>query len=119
MIEKRRSQRLPVNIKLTISDLYNQNRHGIHNLSSPIEVINISKHGIGFISECILPIGFYFNAKLDMDDSEHPFFTIVKIIHNSPISKSEYRYGAEFTNLTPEHELLIENFIKLFKSSSS
>ncbi|RDU23918.1 PilZ domain-containing protein [Anaerosacchariphilus polymeriproducens] len=118
MIEKRRSQRLPVNIKLTISDLYNQNNQGIHNLSSPIEVINISKYGIGFISECILPIGFYFNAKLSIDKSEQPVFTIVKIIHNSPINKSEYRYGAEFTDLTPENALLIENFVRLYKSSS-
>lgn len=115
MLEKRRSQRLPVNIKLTISDLYNQNNTGVHNLSSPIEVINISKHGFGFISECILPVDYYINAQLDFDESDFPFFTLVKIIYNFPIDKSYYRYGAEFSDLSSENALLIENFLQQLK----
>lgn len=115
MVEKRRSQRLPVNIKLTVSDLYNQNNNGVHNLSSPIELIDISKHGFGFISECILPVNYYINAQLDFEDYILPIFTLVKIIYTLPISKSQYRYGAEFSNLSSENTKLIEEFLQQLK----
>lgn len=111
MIEKRRSKRLPVKIEFTISDLYKQANNGFHNLSLPIEIIDISKYGFGFISECILPIHYYINAQSEFEQTNLPLFTDVKIIHDSAIDKFHYRYGAEFINLSIQNELLLENYI--------
>ncbi len=97
MEEKRRSKRFPVHIELCICDLFKQDTTGIHDLDSPIEVIDISRHGIGFISQCILPVGYYFNAKLDLYDESTPsVFTVVKIVRCESHDRHHYRYGCEF-----------------------
>lgn len=97
MEERRRSKRIPVHIDLCICDLFKQDTTGIHDLDSPIEVFDISRHGIGFISECILPVGYYFNAKVDLYDEQIPTaFTVVKIVRCEAVDNRHYRYGCEF-----------------------
>lgn len=100
MIEKRRSTRIPVQIHLSITDIYKQDNSGIHNLSAPIEVTDISVHGLGLITECILPLNYYFNASLILDEIPSPIQTIVKIIRMDVLDKDLYRYGCEFSGLS-------------------
>lgn len=109
MEEKRRSKRFPVHIQLCISDLFKQDTTGIHDLDSPIEVIDISRDGIGFISKCILPVGYYFNAKLDLYDSTSPaVFTVVKIVRCESYDMYHYHYGCEFTHPAEDVYALLE-----------
>lgn len=110
MIEKRRSHRMPVQLHLSISDIYTQDHSGIHNLESPIEVINISSHGIGLISECILPLGYYFNADLTLGDERTEIHTVVKILRAEVVKENQYLYGCEFTNLSAEDMKSIEAY---------
>lgn len=115
MIEKRRSTRIPVQIHLSISDLFNQDLSGIHDLNSPIEVVDISRHGIGFVTECILPVDYYFNAQLELGVQDPTsIFTIVKIVRFEILDKDLYRYGCEFSNMPENIGNIIETYSERF-----
>lgn len=104
MKERRRTARYPVSIKLSICDLYRQDYSGIHGLETPIEVENISQNGLCFVTEGVLPIGYYFDATLAYQQPETleenadkpPVFTTVKILYSKPLDHNHYRYGCEF-----------------------
>ena len=64
MEEKRRSKRLDVDMSLMISNIFRQDNVMIENIDAPIRVTNISKSGIGFETQALIPIGYYFNAKI-------------------------------------------------------
>ena len=65
-VEQRRSKRIPTKMNLEVSSLFKQDNVKVNNINAPIEVIDISKDGIGFLSSSMLPIGFYFNARLEL-----------------------------------------------------
>lgn len=96
--EKRRSKRMPIQLSLEISDLYKQDYVHVINLNAPIEVTNISKTGIGFNSESMLPLGYYFNASINLGDKE-TLHSVVKIIRSQPIDDRLTMYGCEFVGM--------------------
>lgn len=109
MEERRRNKRVPVHVELCICDLFKQDTTGIHDLDSPIQVIDISRHGIGFISECVLPVGYYFNAKLDLYDDHTPSaFTFVKIVRCESVGTHRYQYGCEFSQPTEDVYVILD-----------
>lgn len=63
-VEQRRSKRIPTKMNLEVSSLFKQDNVKVNNINAPIEVIDISKDGIGFLSSSMLPIGFYFNCQI-------------------------------------------------------
>lgn len=99
MIEKRKHGRIPVTLHLSISNLYRENELplGIHDLDSPIEITDISTGGVAFISECVLPVGYYFDANLQSENNTKDVFTVVKIIRSEAVDHTHYLYGCEFT----------------------
>lgn len=99
MEERRRAKRMPITLSLEILNLYKQDNVQVSNLHAPIEVINISKTGIGFISESILPIGYYFNANIKMGDSDDILHCVVKIIRSQVIEDNKNLYGCEFVGM--------------------
>ena len=66
MIEMRREKRWPAKLNLEISNLFKQDHVKVENINAPIEVIDVSKAGIGFRSASVLPMGYYFNARLTL-----------------------------------------------------
>lgn len=110
MIEKRRSTRIPVQIFLSITDIYKQDTRGIHQLEAPIEVVDISIHGLGLITECILPLNYYFNASLVIGEVNPPVQAIVKIIRIDVLDKDLYKYGCEFSKLSPEAQKALSEY---------
>ena len=116
MQDKRRSERLPIDLKLTISDLFKQDKLVIPNLDSKIEVIDISKHGIGFISECILPDGYYFNARIELGNETSSIFTVVKIVRSEAQDYNTYKYGANFEGISENISDLIDEYAKSLKN---
>ena len=57
MIEMRREKRWPAKLNLEISNLFKQDHVKVENINAPIEVIDVSKAGIGFRSASVLPMG--------------------------------------------------------------
>ena len=72
-VEQRRSKRIPTKMNLEVSSLFKQDNVKVNNINAPIEVIDISKDGIGFLSSSMLPIGFYFNARLEFEKHDRCF----------------------------------------------
>lgn len=98
MEERRRAKRMPIRLNLKVSDLYKQDCVKVVNINAPIEVVNISKLGIGFRSESILPVGYYFNASINLGDKE-TLHTVVKIIRSQQIDEKLTMYGCEFVGM--------------------
>jgi hypothetical protein len=97
MDEKRKNHRLPIDITLTIEELYKQGDVKIANLNDKIHVVDISKGGIAFEINEDLPLDFYFNSRITIDD-EKSFFSVLKIIRKKEL-KTGYHYGCEFVGL--------------------
>lgn len=97
MEEKRKFKRLPLKLELTISDLFKQDYQEISDLNTSIEVHDISKSGLGFTCNQELPIGFYFDAKIQLTDDKH-FFAVLKIVRVDKLD-SRFWVGCEFVGL--------------------
>lgn len=93
MIEMRREKRWPAKLELEISSLFKQDNVKVENINAPIEVFDISKAGIGFKTESILPIGYYFNARLVLCE-KGAINCVVRIIRQQE-TKGGYIYGCE------------------------
>lgn len=118
MYEKRRSKRFPVDLKLDISSLFKQDNVIVDNVHAPIEVLDISRSGIGFESQSKLPLDYYFNAKLQLGDADSCLYTVVRIVRRESAGADVVRYGAEFVGMPSvlmyifdefEEKYLIEN----------
>jgi len=97
MSEKRRAKRLPVDIVLQVESLFKQDYVKLNEVNETIEVTNISKSGIGFRCKSEMPLDFYFNAKITIDDEKF-FYSVVKIIRKE--QKGDHWYlGCEFVGL--------------------
>ena len=112
MIERRRARRMPVSITLEISNLYAQDNVRVENLNAPIKIVNISKTGIGFISESVLPIGYYFNANINLLDNEDILRCVVKIIRSQPLGDGKTMYGCEFIGMADILSYIFEEYDK-------
>lgn len=111
MIEHDKQNRQSVSIKLSISDLFRHDQNGIHGLDAQVKVEDISHSGLSFISECILPAGYYFNAALTIaQGSIETVFTTVKIVHVEIVDCSHYRYHSVFTDLPEDLAAIINQY---------
>lgn len=112
MIEKRREKRLKAELNLRISSLFKQDNVLVGNIDAPIQVIDISKGGIGFISESTLPLGFYFNADIHLGDDNASLYCVVKIIRKEELDDGQIMYGCEMVGLAPVLSYIFDNYEK-------
>ena len=110
MQEKRQDKRLPIDIKLTISDLYKEDTNTIMDLDFDVEVIDISSKGIGFLSDCILPTGYFFIANIELAPDLPQIITDVRVIRSSAVDMNTYRYGCEFVSISPSVIKMLDEF---------
>ncbi|MDD6401031.1 MAG: PilZ domain-containing protein [Lachnospiraceae bacterium] len=110
MEEKRRYKRLPIKLKLEVSSLFRQDGHTLDTFDTEIEVFDISKAGIGFMSETEMPIGYYFNATIEFENTDEIILAVVKILYKAPIGEYGYRYGCEFIGLPSMYYHLFDEY---------
>ena len=108
-LEKRQSKRLDVHIELKISDLFHQDNVQIKDIDAPIVVTNISKKGIGLETTATLPIGYYFNATINLGNSDSSLYTVLQIIRKEEHDNINY-YGCEFVGLAPILDFIFEDY---------
>jgi len=99
MEEKRKHKRLPISLELSVSSLFKQDNVKAEVKDTPIIVKDISKGGIKFECESILPIGYYFNAKLEMGTQDGALYSVVKIIRSAEGENGRIDYGCEFVGM--------------------
>jgi len=110
MNEKRLDKRIPISMGLSISDLYKDGIDTIMDLESEISITDISSKGIGFVSQCILPIGYFFIADIEVSPELPQIITDVRIVRSSAIDKENYHYGAEFVSISPSVKKMLEKY---------
>ncbi len=110
MEERRTEKRLPIGIKLSISNLYKEDTNTIMDLDLNVEVVDISSKGIGFVSRCILPVGYYFIANIELSPELPQIITDVRVIRSAAIDKDQYRYGCEFVSISPSVGKMLDEF---------
>lgn len=115
MQEKRKYERLPIKLKLEVSNLFKQDGIVIDLDNAEIEVFDISKAGIGFMSTSELPLDYYFNATVEFENSDEIILSVVKILHASPIGDAGYRYGCEFVGLPSMYHHLFDEYADTLK----
>lgn len=79
-------------------------------LDSSIEITDISSKGIGFVSKCVLPIGYYFIADIELSRDLPQIITDVRIIRSKAIDHENYHYGAQFVSISPSVRKMLEDF---------
>lgn len=114
--ERRRYRRLPIELHLAISHMFRQDYEEITDLEAEIHVFDISKSGIGFFSKAVLPLNYYFDAKIVLGDNDF-FCTVVKVIRKGDQVGEEYMYGAEFVGLAPFLADKVDNYERKLKLS--
>lgn len=120
MQEKRRFKRLPVSMKLEISSLFKQDNVLLSDIDAPISVSDISKGGIGFTSSSNLPLGFYFNACIQMGSADDAkLYCVVKIIRKESRPDGENNYGCELVGIAPVLSYIFEDYEKHFEDQQS
>lgn len=110
MEERRNDTRVPIGIKLSISNLYKEDTNTIMDLDLDVEVVDISSKGIGFISHCILPVGYFFIANIELSPEYPQIITDVRVIRSNAIDKENYRYGCEFVSISPSVKNMLDEF---------
>jgi len=110
--EKRRTNRMQVELSLKISSLFMQDNIKVENIDAPINVINISKGGIGFITESVLPLNYYFNATINLGDEDASLYCVVKIIRTKELADGMHLYGCEMIGLAPVLSFIFDNYEK-------
>lgn len=93
MIEMRREKRWPAKLELEISSLFKQDNVRVEDIHAPIEVFDVSKAGIGFKTKSVLPMGYYFNARLVLCEND-ALNCVVRIIRQQKTDDG-YIYGCE------------------------
>lgn len=99
MGDRRRYKRLPIELKLEVDEVFKQDNIVIKDLNAEITVFDISKSGIGFISEASLPLGYYFRARINLGDKDF-FYSVIRIVRTH-FNDDKKIYGAEFIGLAP------------------
>lgn len=116
MEEKRRHKRMPAELYLDISSLFKQDNIKVDNVHAPIEVIDVSKCGIGFKSSSILPVGYYFNARLVLGTGmDSALNCVVQIIRNQLCEDGKYKYGCEFVGHAEVLDYIFDDYEKNLK----
>ncbi|NDL67222.1 PilZ domain-containing protein [Anaerotalea alkaliphila] len=97
MYNRRRHKRVPVRLEISIDRLYNQEEEIRPMPDQALEVSDVSKTGLGFESGQDLPLGYYFNAKLVLDEERY-FYCVLRIIRKEQVEDA-WLYGCEFVGL--------------------
>lgn len=108
MIEMRREKRWPAKLELEITTLFKQDYERVENINEPIEVIDISKMGIGFKAASNLPVGYYFNARLILGETD-ALNCVVRIIRQQNTEEG-YIYGCEIVGTASIMDYVINDY---------
>ncbi|MCI9079745.1 MAG: PilZ domain-containing protein [Lachnospiraceae bacterium] len=111
-VENRRGQRVPAIMHLQVSSVFKQNNVHVSNINAPIEVIDISKYGIGFITKSVLPIGFYFDSRLKFEDGRDSINCVVRIVRRKQRDDGFTVYGCEFVGMSPVFDYIFDGTVK-------
>ncbi len=98
--DRRRYKRLPIELLLEVDEVFKQDYIVVKDINASISVFDISRSGIGFISEGTLPLGYYFRGRINLSDGDF-FYVVLQIVRTHDTDSNKKVYGAEFVGLAP------------------
>lgn len=98
--ERRKYKRLPIELHLEVDEVFKQDYVVIKDLNASVSVFDISRSGLGFISEASLPLGYYFRGRINLGDGDF-FYVVIQIVRAHMGENNSKIYGAEFVGLAP------------------
>jgi len=98
--ERRKYKRLPIELRLEVDEIFKQDNIVIKDLNALVSVFDVSRTGIGFISEASLPLGYYFRGRINLDQNDF-FYVVLQIVRARITLDNSKAYGAEFVGLAP------------------
>ena len=98
--DRRRYKRLPIELYLDVDEIFKQDNVIIKNIGASISVFDISRNGIGFLSEADLPLGYYFRGTINFGNGDF-FRVVIQIVRMGGYDGKTKNYGAEFVGLAP------------------
>lgn len=113
MSEKRNAKRLDLDVVIELERIDKvQGGTTIEHIN--VETVDLSKSGIGFISDQELELESFYNTKLQIWTKE-TINTIIKIVRRVQEEDGTYRYGAFFIGMTEKTELKIGIYEMLYE----
>jgi hypothetical protein len=115
MEDQRRNIRVPVKMNLEVSDIFKQDNVKVSNINAPVEIVDISRDGIGFVTKSVLPIGFYFNSRLEFKSSNNAINCVIQIIRQRKSEDGLYHYGCIFVGMPSVFDYIFEEMEEAYK----
>lgn len=115
--ERRRHRRLPIDLNIEVDRLFKQDNEVVDNINADIEVFDISKTGIGFVSEVVLPKDYYFDCTIGLGEKDF-FRAVIKIVRVHKLDDNKISYGAEFVGLAQFLASKIDDYEKKLKGET-
>ena len=107
MQEKRLSRRHDINVQIRLNKLKSPNAEQLDQNEYEVEVVNISKDGLGFKSKEQFMVGAFYDAKVVLWTKE-TFSTVVEIVRAEELSDSSKLFGCRFIGILPQDRMKIE-----------
>jgi len=112
--DRRRYKRLPIELSLEVDEVFKQDYIVIKDLNASVLVFDISKSGIGFLSESSLPMRYYFRGRINLGDGDF-FYVVLQIVRVKDSDTDIMVYGAEFIGLAPFLAEKVDKYEKKMK----
>ena len=81
-----------------------------------VDVINISKGGIAFKSDCKFELNTYYLTVITLDNKER-IEAVVEIIRMENLGEAETTYGCRFVGISEEDQFRIEVYQLVYESN--
>lgn len=103
--ERRKSKRLPLEVSIQLDKLEADEIVTLKYLK--VDVFDLSRTGIGFTSDKELPVGAFYDTRIQIWTKEI-IDAVVQIVRVSPNEKGNNTYGCEFVGMTDTDKLKID-----------
>lgn len=105
MEEKRKHKRLDLNVKVQLERL---DQDGVTTVKYiTVDVSDVSRSGLGFISNQKLAIGTYYDTKIQIWTKE-VVDAVIEIVRITDMPDGSYKYGCSFIGMTDTDALKID-----------
>lgn len=117
--EQRKNKRIPIKMDLEVSSLFKQDNVHVKNINAPVEITDVSRSGIGFVTKSVLPIGFYFNSRLEFENKNDSLNCVVKIVRREQNDDGTTFYGCQFIGMPSIFDYIFDDIEKEYMRNHS
>lgn len=115
-VERRQSRRTDVDVIISLKKLDENRISACSGETVDVNVINISKGGIAFKSDCKFELNTYYSTVITLDNKER-IEAVVEIIRMENLGEAETTYGCRFVGISEEDQFRIEVYQLVYESN--